>query len=249
MTNAVIHQPDFMPWMGYFSKLIYADKFIVLDNINYSARHYLDRTQIINTQGNLMWIKLPIGEPIKKKVNEIYFSDTKVVEKIIQNLHSSYSKARFFKDNITYIENILIGSFENSNLLSEINISIVIKIMEILNLKIPQIIRSSHFQTINSATDRIIMLCKENQCKKIIAGSIIGIEIHNVEKLQNNGIHFLLQDFFNNHPIYYQTRRTQLGFAKGLSIIDCIFNEGIEKTKSLLIKEPIQYKGNSNINS
>jgi len=139
MTNAVIHQPDFMPWMGYFSKLIYADKFIVLDNINYSARHYLDRTQIINTQGNLMWIKLPIGEPIKKKVNEIYFSDTKVVEKIIQNLHSSYSKARFFKDNITYIENILIGSFENSNLLSEINISIVIKIMEILNLKIPQI--------------------------------------------------------------------------------------------------------------
>ena len=234
MTKTVIHQPYFLPWMGYFSKLVYADKFIVLNNVKYSARHYLDRTQIINSQGNLMWIKLPIGEPIHKKINEIHFSDSKVVKKILQNLHSSYSKARFFKDNIPHIENILTDSFKNCDLLSEININIGIKIMELLTLKVPQIIRSSQFQTVDDATDRIIMLCKENQCDTIIGGSIEGIEIHKVQELTNNNITFLVQDYFNNHPIYYQTRRTQLGFAKGLSILDCLFNEGIEKTKLLL---------------
>ncbi|MDR2147652.1 MAG: WbqC family protein [Tannerella sp.] len=245
MTKVVIHQPYFIPWMGYFSKLVYADKFIVLDNVKYSARHYLDRTQIINSQGNLMWIKLPIGEPIHKKIDEIYFSNANVVKKIIQNLHSSYSKARFFKNNIPHIESILTDSFNESDLLSEINISIGIKIMELLTLNVPQIIRSSQFEAVDDATDRIIMLCKENQCDTIIGGSVNGIEIHNIQKLTNNNIAFLLQDYFNNHPVYYQTRRTQLGFAKGLSIVDSLFNEGAEKTKLLLYDKkniPIQYK-------
>jgi len=247
MSKTVIHQPYFLPWIGYFSKLVYADKFIVLDNVNYSARHYLDRTQIVNTDGKLKWVGFPIGEPLKKKINEIHFSDKDVIKKIIQNLHSSYSKARFFKENITQIETILENCFDNSNLLSQINIKIVIELMNLLELELPQIIFSSQFLEIDNATDRIIMLCKENQCDTIIAGSIIGIQIHNVQKIINNGISFLFQDYYNNHPVYYQTRRTRLGFAKGLSIVDCIFNVGIEKTKILLRQEPILYKANNHL--
>ncbi|MDR0661404.1 MAG: WbqC family protein [Prevotellaceae bacterium] len=238
--KAVIHQPYFLPWMGYFSKLIHADKFIVLDNVYYSAHNYIDRTQIINPQGNLMWLKLPIGSPIKRRINEIDFIDytniniNNEINKIIQTLHASYSKARFFKENINSIKTILIDSFLNYSLLSEINIYIIIKLMELLKMKIPQIIYSSFFHTIENATDRIIMLCEQTHCNHIIVGSIEGIYVHDEHRIKKSGISFLLQDYFNNHPTYYQTRRQQLGFVKGLSIIDCIFNEGIEKTKRLL---------------
>jgi hypothetical protein len=79
--KAVIHQPYFLPWMGYFSKLIYADKFIVLDNVEFSKRHFIDRVQVINSDGNLIWIGMNIGERYKIKCNEIIFDDIKRVEK------------------------------------------------------------------------------------------------------------------------------------------------------------------------
>ena len=91
---------------------------------------------------------------------------------------------------------------------------------------------------------RIIMLCNKTNCNALITG-MAGISKHDFNKVIDSGISVFIQDYYNNHPIYYQTRRTRLGFAKGLSIIDCIFNEGIEKTKSLITSEifkPKAYK-------
>jgi len=241
--SAVIHQPYFLPWMGYFSKLVYADKFIVLDNVYFSKRKYIDRVQIINTQGQKMWVGLPIGQHFNEQSNKIHFSDKNAIKKIIKNLYASYSKARHFKNNILQVEEILMECFDNSDLLSEININIVQKLMQLLQLKVPEIIYSSKFKKVNDATERVIMLCKETKCNTLITG-MDGLEKHNFKRVGHNGIHIYLQDYYNEHPIYYQTRRERLGFAKGLSIIDCIFNEGVEFTKSLLTDkkyEPIIY--------
>jgi hypothetical protein len=242
--TTVIHQPYFLPWLGYFAKLVYADKFIVLDNVYFSKRKFIDRVKIINAQGEEMWVGLPIGENFNKPCNEIQFSDKNTINKIIKNFYASYSKARYFKDNIAQIENILNNCFDNSDLLSKINIKIIEKIMQLLDLKMPKIIFSSQFEKINDATERVIMLCKETKCDALISGAD-GLDAHDLNKLKNSGICVYLQDYFKEHPIYYQTRRTQIGFAKGLSVVDCIFNEGVEKTKQLItdIKyKPIQIK-------
>jgi hypothetical protein len=245
--KATIHQPHFLPWLGYFSKLVYADKFIVLDNVFFSKRKFIDRVQVINPEGKVLWIGLPIGNHYNVPCNKIHLSGkSTIATKVINNLHSSYSKARNYKNNITHIERILIESFESSDLLTEINLSIIKYIMQLLEIKMPEVFLSSQFKEVNDATDRLIMLCKETDCDTIIAGSTVGIEIHDVKKITENKISFLLQDYYNNHPVYYQTRRTQLGFAKGLSIVDCILNEGLETTKLLLMKEPILYKSQKN---
>ncbi|RYE59542.1 MAG: hypothetical protein EOP48_00565 [Sphingobacteriales bacterium] len=64
--TAVMHQPYFLPWMGYFSKLLYADKFIVLDDASFSKRKFIDRVQIINPSGELMWLGLEISATLTK---------------------------------------------------------------------------------------------------------------------------------------------------------------------------------------
>ncbi|MDR1761522.1 MAG: WbqC family protein [Bacteroidales bacterium] len=242
--TTVIHQPYFLPWLGYFAKLVYADKFIVLDNVYFSKRKFIDRVKIINAQGKEMWVGLPVGENFNKPCNKIQFSDKNAINKIIKSFYASYSKARHFKNNIAQIENILNNCFDNSNLLSEINMNIIKKIMQLLDLKMPEIILSSQFKEINDATERVIMLCKETKCNVLISGAE-GLEKHDLKKLENNGISVSLQDYFGEHPTYFQTRRTQLGFAKGLSVVDCIFNEGVEKTKQFIADvkyKPIQIK-------
>lgn len=243
--KAVIHQPYFLPWLGYFAKLVYCDKFIVSDNDEFSKRKFIERTEIINSSGDKHWITLPIGERYKEKINTIHFDNLKFTERIFQNFHSAYSKARFFKETINPIQEIIYNSFRLNLKLVDINISIVGQVLELLELKKPEIIYSSNFNYIKDDTLRIINLIKQNNCSSLITGNGGSIELLDIEKINNSNINIYLQDYYKFHPEYYQTRRTKISFAKGLSIVDCIFNEGFQKTKDLLIDkncEPKLYK-------
>ena len=225
---------------------------MVLDNVYFSKRKHIDRVQIINPQGEVIWIGLPVGNRFRTPCNKIFFNDKKIIKKIIKTLYSSYSKARCFKENILYIENVLVESLEKSDILSEIDIFITIKLIGLLKIKSPEIIRSSAFveSAFLETTDRLIYLCETlkkpniiaNITTNIIVGSTKATERHDVKKLNKHGINILLQDYLNKHPTYYQTRRTQLGFAKGLSVIDCIFNIGVDETRELLNLKPVKYE-------
>ncbi len=233
--KAVIHRPYFMPWLGYFSKLIYADVFIVMDDVYFTKRHYIDRVQIINPQGEVMWLSLKTGENYNKRCDEINLPDTFSVDNIIKILSHSYSKARYFKLYCDEIGRILEVSQKYSNSLTKFDIKIVELILGLLSLPVPKIYYGSDFEYIVNPTKRLVFLCKETECSEIIMGSGGSVDIHNVSELSEANIVVLYQDFYNNHPIYYQTRRQKLGFAKGLSILDCIFNEGVEYTRSILL--------------
>lgn len=110
-------------------------------------------------------------------------------------------------------------------------------ILKLLSLPSPQIYYGSNFEYVDNPTERLILLCKETECSKIIMGSGGSVDIHNISKLKEEGVSILYQDFYNHHPSYYQTRRQRIGFAKGLSIVDCIFNEGIDFTRKVLLDE------------
>lgn len=242
--KAVIHQPYFIPWLGYFAKLVYCDKFIVSDNDEFSKWKYIERTEIINSSGDKHWVTIPVGERYKKKINTINFEDLNFTKRIFQNFHSAYSKARFFKESINPIEEIIYNSFSINTNLVDINVSIICQILELLKVKSPEIIYSSNFNYIQDDTLRIINLMKHNNCSSLITGNGGSLEQLDIQKLTNSNIGIYLQDYYKLHPTYYQTRRTKLGFAKGLSIVDCIFNEGLQKTKELLFDkncEPILY--------
>lgn len=233
--KAVIHRPYFIPWLGYFSKLVYADVFVVMDDVYFTKRHYIDRVQIINPQGEIMWLSLKTGENYNKRCDEISLPDTFVVDKIIKTLSHSYSKARYFKTYCGEVERILEESKNFSNNLVKFDIKIVELILQLLSLPVPKIYYGSDFEYIDDPTERLIFLCKETGCSELIMGSGGSVDIHDISQLSNENIVVLYQDFYNNHPAYYQTRRQKIGFAKGLSILDCIFNEGVEFTRLTLL--------------
>ena len=52
-TTIAIHQPNFMPWVGYFYKIAKADKFVLLDNAQFSKNSYINRSQILLMQNGL----------------------------------------------------------------------------------------------------------------------------------------------------------------------------------------------------
>ena len=54
-----IHQPNYLPWLGYFYKIACVDIFILLDNVQYERNGYINRCQIKTPRG-LFWLTLPI---------------------------------------------------------------------------------------------------------------------------------------------------------------------------------------------
>ena len=64
-----IHQPDFIPYLGYFYKMYKSDIFVFLDDAQYSCSnmHNWNRIKLSNGEGRL---KIPVdfsfGDPINK---------------------------------------------------------------------------------------------------------------------------------------------------------------------------------------
>ena len=192
-----------------------------------------------------MWLSLKTGENFNKRCGEIKLPSTFSVDEIMKVFAHSYSKARYYKKNRDDIERILAEARFYSDSLVKFDIKIVELIMDLLSLPIPQIFYGSNFRYIDDPTERLILLCKKTECSEIIMGSGGSVDIHDISRLKKENISILYQDYYNNHPTYYQTRREKIGFAKGLSIIDCIFNEGVDFTRTLLLDRKLEpYKLN-----
>lgn len=60
MTMVVtIHQPDFLPWLGFFHRLAQSDRYIVLDDVQFIRRGWQNRDRIKTAHGP-RWLTVPV---------------------------------------------------------------------------------------------------------------------------------------------------------------------------------------------
>lgn len=232
---AVIHQPYFLPWLGYFSKICFADVFVVMDDADFRKRHYYDRTKIINMHGEVKWIGLPVGQNFKIKCKDVLVEDKSFVAKLVKTISFSYAKAHDFNLEMTNIEQTLNNCIISGSNLAAINIDIIMNILDQLSIARPVIFYSSSFITPSDPTERIITLCQAVSANKILIGSGSSINIHNWQKVKDSGIDVLIQDYMKAHPVYQQSRRQFQSFQPGLSVIDALLNTGSHQTRKFII--------------
>ena len=222
-----------MPWLGYFSKLHYADNFVLLDDAYFTKGHYIDRARIINMHGEAAWINIPVGQNYNKPIIDVAIYDKKYIGNIISTISHSYKKSRYYKETMGIIFEIEKKLYQEDNL-AEINQKIIGIINRELQIRVNIDFSSRYNFLSNNITDKIISYCDIFSDNELLVGDGNGMETLDVMRLKENGISIFRQSYFKNHPLYFQVLRQHLGFEKGLSIIDAIFNIGIEETIQLL---------------
>src|SRR2546423_9146943 len=67
MTACAIHQPHYLPWLGYLAKRAAADVFVFLDTVQYEKNGWQNRNRI-KTAAGPRWLTVPVharlGTPI-----------------------------------------------------------------------------------------------------------------------------------------------------------------------------------------
>lgn len=226
--TVVIHQPDFMPWLGFFDRLLKADLFIVLDHVQFvtgTSRSWMHRDRI-KTPGGPRWLSLsvqkaPLGTPIR---------EMRLVpapgwrEKNLNLLRENYRKAVHFEDVFPQIEGLYAASHP---LLVDMNLEAIDLLCDALDIRVERML-SSGMNPTGSSNEMLVDLLRQTGATHYLSGT--GARNYLDPALfAKASIEVVWQDFV--HPEYPQLYGP---FVPMLSAIDMLFNCGPDHSRKLL---------------
>jgi hypothetical protein len=211
-----IHQPQYLPWLGYLDKIDKADVFVILDNVQFKKNEWQNRNRIKTSQG-CQWITVPVLYRFPEKISEVRINNRENWgRKHLQALITNYSKSPFFENYKNIFENIFNRNWDR---LVDINIEIIKFLITALDLK-TRLVIASDLKLREEPTERLIDICKTLESNKYLAGQD-GNKYMNLELFDKEGIEVIFQDF--KHPVYNQLFEN---FEPYMSVIDLLFNCG-----------------------
>ena len=68
--RVAIHQPHYMPWLGYFAKWAAADVFVFLDTVQYEKNGWQNRNRIKTREGP-RWLTVPVRARLGTAIRDV----------------------------------------------------------------------------------------------------------------------------------------------------------------------------------
>lgn len=223
-----IHQPNFLPWVGFFHKIVMSDCFIILDNVQFRKQNYQNRTFILGQNKLKKVLTCPVYKKGKltQKIFEVGFCNkTKWNMKLAETVRYAYKNASFFDESYSQFENIMSKKWDY---LLDLNFTLIIWLNDLLGIK-KEIVFASQLGGDGQASDLLINLVQKVGGSHYLSG-IKGKEYLEEYKFKEHGIELLYQEF--SHPEYYQKGNPK--FVAGLSVIDLLFNVGVSGSREIL---------------
>lgn len=225
--TVVIHQPDFMPYLGFFHRFLDADLYIVLDHVQfvYGSRAWTHRDKIKTAAGE-KWLTVSVNKPPRNTaINKVKLSiETNWQKNNLALLQENYSKAAYYSEIFPEIETLYAKQYDN---LSEFNLGSIKMIMSLLDIEIPWVFSSS-LEPQGTKNALLVDLLKKVDATHYLSG-IGAKDYFDPEPFKEANIHLVWQQF--NHPIYPQLHGD---FISHLSSLDMLFNCGIKNARKII---------------
>lgn len=223
-----IMQPYFFPYIGYWQLINAVDVYVIYDDVNYKKRGWINKNYIsINGEAKAIAIRtLKVSQ--NKYINEIEVDLNDVyLNKLLKTIKEAYSKAPYFEEVYSMVENII--------LYKEVNLAkfLTNSILEICAfLKINTKIMASSDLKKNSqlkGQDKILEICKLCSANEYV-NAAGGISLYSATDFQMHGIDLR---FIKPTDITY-TQKSNDEFLPNLSIIDIMMFNSVEKITDML---------------
>jgi hypothetical protein len=216
------HQPHYLPWIGYFSKILQADRFCLVDSIQFEKKWFQSRNKIRTPSGEI-WLSVPVVTSGRFDQN---ISDVEIDEKLPwrrkhwKSILLGYQKAPHFRRYADFFEDVYAREWK---MLVDLNEHVIRGVLGFLGIE-KDLVRSSTFKPVGSKTDLLIDICRKTGADGYLSGTGGAHQYVDEGKFAQAGLLHRFQTF--RHPVHPQIHGGE--FVPRLAVLDLLFNCGPE---------------------
>ena len=165
------HQPNFLPWLGFFDRMRQADVFVIVDHVQFERQNYQNRV-LIKTDGGPRWITVPVQQRareetiLEKRICADAGGKHDWRRRLSRTLEQSYARAPHFKE---YARPFLEQLSAPGESLVELNVRMIETAMRSLGIE-KRLVRSSTLAITGAKSDMVLNLCKAVGADAYLAG-------------------------------------------------------------------------------
>jgi len=220
-TTAVIAQPTYLPWLGYFEQIARADVFVVLDSVQFERQSWQCRNRLRSAGGEPFWLSVPVAaHPLDTPIHDVRIAPTRPGwwTTHLKSISASLGRAPFFGDVFPHLEAWL---SRDHRMLAELNVDGIRRIAGLLGLA-PQWRLASQMPISSAKGDLVLDICRHLGVTRYYASTgsreYLGPMI---AQFREAGVEMVFQEWV--HPVYPQRGE---GFTSHLSVVDALMNVG-----------------------
>ncbi len=215
-----IHQPNYLPYLGFFEKMIQADIFVIYDDAQFNKEDFQHRNKIKIFHG-CKWLTVPVEKKLisLKEItikNEVMKKGIKWFESHYNNIDLNYNRTPHYSLYKKDMEAIYMKKHEK---LIDLNMELIKFLMNAFNIK-KKLIYSSELNHKSNSTQRLIDIVESIGGDTYLSGAM-GRNYLDLTLFERKGIEVKFQEF---KPIVYQQNYED--FLPNMSAIDALFNIG-----------------------
>ncbi len=214
-----IHQPEHLPWLGFFDKIAAADVYVCLDTVQFRKNYFQNRNRILTAAGPA-WVTVPVM--VKGHLSST-IADTKIAEdgrwakKYWRTVTQSYGRHPFFEEYAPAFGQVLSRSWRG---LRDLNLSLIELFFAALGLDRKPVLASDLGVTGQSSA-LLLEVCRRVGADVYLSGPM-GESYLDESGFRAAGIAVQYHRF--DHPVYPQLGRQD--FVDKLSAFDLLMNVG-----------------------
>jgi hypothetical protein len=214
-----IHQPEHLPWLGFFDKIAAADVYVCLDTVQFRKNYFQNRNRILTPSGPA-WLTVPVqvkGHLSSTIAETRIAADGRWAKKYWRTVTQSYGRHPFFDDLAPAFGEVLSRSWSG---LRDLNLALIGLFFEALGLR-RKMILASDLGVTGQATSLLLDICCKLGAAVYLSGPM-GESYLDETAFQAAGIAVQYHRF--DHPVYPQLGRDD--FVDKLSAFDLLMNHG-----------------------
>ncbi len=219
--TAVILQPSYVPWRGYFDLIHRADVFVFYDDVQYDKHGWRNRNRI-KTRDGVRWLTIPVAS--KGNVEHgLLLSEAKIVwntswtKKHAATIRQSYSRAPFFVEYASMVDDFYERRPER---LVDFTIDTTLALAKALGIAQTRYVRSSELGVGGAKTERLIGILEKVGATRYLSGpsarSYIEPALFAEAKI---GLEYVVYDYPEYEQLYPP-------FDPAVSVLDLLFMKG-----------------------
>lgn len=216
------HQPDFLPYMGFFYKAFRSDVLILSDDVQFSKQgmHNWNRIKAENGPRKLT---IPVHAHHDTLLCQVEIADPDHgIRQAVKTIEQNYRKAPHFQEGEELLEIMMSFTGPGNAWLTELNESLTLHIIDRFGIRPDAIVRSTALGICGHKDERIFQMCEKTGANTYLSGRGAAA-YHQPEEYERRGIKLIYTDY---EPVQYPQMHGD--FVPNLSVLDYIFNCGYE---------------------